>query len=140
MTNILKKIGVNARLNLLELGAYYGILLSRENKWELEGEGWTADNGDPDAFLHQRFSSKSWLNFFNYKNPELDQLLDDARQTMDHKKRIEMYNEAQSIIIDKECARIELFNANSIWASRANLKNFHPDQKSIEPLNKVWFD
>lgn len=135
-----KKIGVNAKLNLLELGAYYGTLLSGKNTWEIEGEGWTADNGDPDAFLHQRFSSKSWLNFFNYKNPELDELLDVARHTMDPKERAAMYNKAQSIIIDKDCARIELFNANSIWASRANLKNFHPDQKSIEPLNKVWFE
>jgi len=135
-----KKIGVKVKLNLLELGAYYGILLSGKNEWEIEGEGWTADNGDPDAFLHQRFSSTSWLNFFNYENPKLDQLLEDARKNMDRKKRIDIYNQAQGIIVDEDCARIELFNAKSIWASRANLKNFHPDQKSIESLNKVWFD
>lgn len=135
-----KKIGVNVRMNLLELGAYYNVLLSGQNEWDIEGEGWTADNGDPDAFLHQRFSSKSWLNFFNYKNDELDRLLDQARQIMDQRERIEIYGRTQSMIVDDDCARIELFNAKALWASVANLKNFHPDQKSIEPLNKVWLE
>lgn len=132
------KIGIKVKLNMLELGAYYGTLLSGKNEWVVEGEGWTADNGDPDAFLHQRFFSGSWLNFFNYKNPKVDRLLGDARKEMDHKKRIEIYNQAQTLITDEDCARIELFNAKSVWASRANLKNFRPNLRSIEIFEKVW--
>ena len=122
------------------MGAYYGVLLSGKNEWEISEGGWNADNGDPDAFLQQRFHSKSWLNYFNYKNPKVDELVMEARQFTDQKKRTPIYEQVQRIIVDEDCAEIAVCDLKLIWASRKELNNFKPKLKTYERLDKVWLD
>jgi peptide/nickel transport system substrate-binding protein len=134
------KIGVRIKIRILEMGAYYGVLLSGKNEWEISEGGWNADNGDPDAFLQQRFHSKSWLNYFNYKNPKVDELVMEARQFTDQKKRTPIYEQVQRIIVDEDCAEIAVCDLQLIWASRKELNNFNPKLKTYERLDKVWLD
>jgi len=61
--------------------------------------GWYADYPDPDSFLYSLFHSQSQTNYFHYRNPEVDQLLDDARRETDDLQRVKLYREAEQRIL-----------------------------------------
>lgn len=57
---------------------------------------------DPDNFLWQAYHSSQagfWAAASHYKNPEFDKVLEDARATADHAKRVELYYKAQEILV-----------------------------------------
>ena len=56
---------------------------------------WYADYPDPDNFLYPLFHSQSQTNYFHYRNPTVDQLLDDARRETDDLRRVKLYREAE---------------------------------------------
>lgn len=59
--------------------------------------------GDADYFLTQLFHSKNKGASGNrsfYDNPEVDRLLDEARQEIDEAKRLELYEEVQKVLIE----------------------------------------
>jgi peptide/nickel transport system substrate-binding protein len=55
---------------------------------------------DPDGFLWARFFSENPYAV-GYKNERMDELLPEARSTIDVAKRHELYNEAQRILLDE---------------------------------------
>lgn len=97
----LQKIGVTAKIRNTEMGS----LLSEIRSGKYPGMftvGWTGDNGDPDNFLDELFASSKIPvgNTARYKNPEVDKLLTQAQRISDHDKRVELYKQAQKIIMD----------------------------------------
>jgi len=58
---------------------------------------------DPDNFLWQSYHSSqagSWANASQFKNDEIDKLLEDGRSTVDPDARKKIYDEAQTKIVD----------------------------------------
>jgi peptide/nickel transport system substrate-binding protein len=67
------------------------------------------DYPDPDNFLYQTYHSSSagtWMGADQYKNEQLDQLLDEARATIDEAARADLYTQIQQQIVDEA---VELF-------------------------------
>lgn len=62
--------------------------------------GWCADYADPENFADILFHSGSAQNNGSYSNPALDTLLEQARVEQDVTKRIQMYQQAEQIIVD----------------------------------------
>jgi oligopeptide transport system substrate-binding protein len=62
--------------------------------------GWCADYADPENFADVLFHSDSMQNEGHYSNPELDALLERARVEPDVTKRIEMYQQAEQMIVE----------------------------------------
>ena len=67
---------------------------------QIIGGGWCADYPDPENFADVLFHSGSAQNSGGYSNPELDKLLEQARVEQDVTKRIEMYQQAEQIIVN----------------------------------------
>jgi oligopeptide transport system substrate-binding protein len=61
---------------------------------------WYADYPDPDNFLYPLFHSQSPTNYFRYRNPTVDKLLDDARRETDDLRRVGLYRQAEQIILN----------------------------------------
>lgn len=57
---------------------------------------------DPDAEMFRRFHSSEmdWNNFYHYDNPEVDELLEKAREEQDQGKRKDMYFDIQEILYE----------------------------------------
>jgi peptide/nickel transport system substrate-binding protein len=58
---------------------------------------------DPDNFLWQANHSSQagfWAAASHYKNPEFDDILEQARATADHDERVQLYHRAQEILVD----------------------------------------
>jgi ABC-type transport system substrate-binding protein len=67
---------------------------------QLFDNGWCADYPDPENFADALFHTGASQNDSKYSNPEVDALLDAARTERDVAKRMQMYQEAEQIIVD----------------------------------------
>ena len=64
--------------------------------------------------------------------PELDALLEEGRRTMDQKKRKEIYDRVQIMILEN-VPHLWLFSAETIDFTQASVKGFkqHPDDAAL---------
>jgi len=65
--------------------------------------GWTSGvETDIYQMLHGDQRSNNGDNFVNYENPRLDKLIEQARATVDEKKRMPLWQQAEAIIYDDQ--------------------------------------
>jgi oligopeptide transport system substrate-binding protein len=77
--------------------------------------GWGADYPDPDNFM-KLFTSDSGNNNGRWKNPEYDQLLEQAARETDVSKRSELYDQAQKLLTETDAAIVPLY-----WLAEATM-------------------
>lgn len=61
--------------------------------------GWIVDYPDPQNLLDILFHSRSGDNHSAYSNPEVDRLLEEARIEPEREKRLELYRQAEALIV-----------------------------------------
>jgi len=74
---------------------------------------WYADYPDPDNFLYVLCHSKSKTNRMGYHNPEVDDLLEQARREWDYMKRVELYRRVEKMVMSDApiiCQHVNSFN------------------------------
>ncbi|MBK9712628.1 MAG: peptide ABC transporter substrate-binding protein [Kouleothrix sp.] len=65
------------------------------------GGGWCADYPDPQDWLSIFWESSSqFAKNIGYKNPEVDKLIHEADVTVDQAKRLDLYQQAQRLVVD----------------------------------------
>ena len=92
-------LGVDITVENLEPNYFYDKIIAGQHG-QIFGGGWCADYPDPENFADVLFHTSSAQNTGGYSNPELDTLLERARVEQDVTKRIEMYQQAEQIIVD----------------------------------------
>ena len=93
-----QELGVEVEIQQVEWATYLQDL--NQNKFQAYGgSGWQADYPDPQDFLDILFHTDSALNHGNYSNPELDAILEQARTEPDIERRVELYHEAENLIV-----------------------------------------
>ena len=70
------------------------------NRLQAFSLAWQADYPDPHTFVDVLFRTGSSINNTNYSNPEVDALLEEANVEADPVRRIELYQEAEEIIVE----------------------------------------
>ena len=105
-----KNLGVEIIVENLEPDYYLDEVYSG-NHGQIFSSGWCADYPDPENFADVLFHTGSEQNLGNYSNPELDALLEAARVEPDVEKRIQMYQQAEQMIVDDAPA---LFTTHSL--------------------------
>jgi oligopeptide transport system substrate-binding protein len=96
-------LGVTIRVENLDPNKYYDELHDG-NHGQLFSTGWCADYPDPENFADALFHSEAQQNLGHYANPEVDALLEAARVERDVAKRIQMYQQAEQMIVDDAAA------------------------------------
>lgn len=96
----LKKAGIIMDLNFLEWNTF--IKQTDEGSFDSLTMRWGNGSVDPDPkqVWHSSSAEKGGSNFINYKNPEVDKLIDEGRMTLDKPKRIVMLKKAYEKIAD----------------------------------------
>jgi oligopeptide transport system substrate-binding protein len=92
-------LGVEITVENLEPNYFYDKIIAGQHG-QIFGGGWCADYPDPENFADVLFHTGSTQNTGDYSNPELDALLERARMEQDVSKRIQMYQQAEQIIVD----------------------------------------
>jgi peptide/nickel transport system substrate-binding protein len=80
---------------------------------------------DPDGNIHQFLTCKAALNDSKYCNPDLDKLLNEARQSPDEAVRKQKYNAAMAIIQD-DLPMTWIGHQSWIWALNKKVTGFKP--------------
>ncbi len=86
--------------------------------------GWSG-RVDPDGNIHPFMTCKGGINDSKYCNPEVDKLLDGARQSNDLAERKKMYAAAMAIL-DRDRPIIYLYHPKWIWALSNKLQGYKP--------------
>jgi len=95
-----QNLGVDVAIQQTEWATYLWDL--RAHRYQMFGltAGWIADYPDPQDFLDILFHSESRNNDSVYSNPEVDRLLEQARGEQDSEKRMELYQQAEEMILE----------------------------------------
>jgi peptide/nickel transport system substrate-binding protein len=103
-----------------------------------------ADNftlaSDPDSYLYLEYHSKSSGNVGNYRDPEVDRLLDAQRREIDPAKRLALVHQVSTLIAQKAWI---LTTGDPIYVSLAwpYVKGFrHNNINQYLPLKNIWLD
>jgi oligopeptide transport system substrate-binding protein len=134
----LAAIGIQLEFQQFDDWRTYELALQRGDV-QLFTYTWYADYPDPDNFLYPLFHSQSPTNYFRYRNPTVDRLLDDARRDTDDLRRVDLYRQAEQIILnDAPVVTLLHYTYETV---------FQPYVQGVEvsalgdpyiPLRKVW--
>lgn len=92
-----------------------------------------------DGQLYPFFTAEGSWNEYAYNNPELDEVLNNARAALDIEERKRLYQEAQRILTNEGPALVTLF-ANYIAAAQSSVKGFQVHPMSWLDVRHVYFE
>lgn len=98
----LKKIGIDVKIRVLEWSSFITHFIDKRN-FEAVILAWTITQ-DPDIYdvWHSSKTGPKELNFINFKNAEVDRLIEEGRRTFDREKRKKCYYRIQEILAEEQ--------------------------------------
>src|SRR6201994_951828 len=140
VTDQLKKIYINAELDILDTPRWYARLAKKDYTIGLNVTGISVD--DPDGNLVENYSCNSERNYTQYCNAEVDKLLTAQSRELGRDKRIKMIWEIERLLAE-DAARPSI-----VWGSAGNcwqpyVKGYHPhdnSQYNNTRFEDVWLD
>jgi peptide/nickel transport system substrate-binding protein len=132
----LGEIGLQVELVLYNDWQTYRQNVLVGGKGGLFRDAWLGYTRHPDNFLYPLFHSQSAHNFFKYKNPEVDSLLEQARRTPDEPTQRALYRRIQEIIL-QDVPAVFISHPKAVYAIRDRVKNFRVDPLAIPWLHEV---
>ncbi|HUF54575.1 MAG TPA: peptide ABC transporter substrate-binding protein [Dehalococcoidia bacterium] len=107
-----------------------------EGNFQMFSLGWIADYPDPQNFLEIKLHSESSNNEALYSNPEVDALLDQAAEEQDDEARLELYRQAEELIV-QDMPWIPLYHAKSSYLVKPWVEGFEVPPFVIPNLRYV---
>lgn len=101
--------------------------------------GWVADYADPQNFLDNLFRTGYTYNVSKYSNEEVDSLLSMAAIEQDKQKRLNIYREAEQIILLDAPILPLWFDTNYILI-KPFVRNFELNPVGIPTLNEAYIE
>ncbi|MBB6453529.1 peptide/nickel transport system substrate-binding protein [Salirhabdus euzebyi] len=134
--NDLAQVGITANIVREEWAPYLEKTANGEQ--ELFMLGWSGTNGDPDYFLGSLLHGDSigGGNRSFYSNDQVNELLDQAKVSIDQEERAELYKEAQRLILE-DSPMVTLVHSTPVLAARNTVKNYVPHPSTSESLAEV---
>jgi peptide/nickel transport system substrate-binding protein len=142
----LAAVGIDITMEVMAWGAYLKFLTAQDparpetwvDMWKLS---WTVHTGDADHLLFPVFHSANWApvgpNRHFFKHPRVDELLALGRSTLDMEARLEIYEEAMTILMDEHAVILGYFAADS-EGTRANVRGVVFRPSWLHVLTRAW--
>lgn len=92
--NLNVDIDLNSQESKVEIASY------NAKNYQMAYHGWGADYPDPQDWFHTLFGCTGGNNKYNYCNQTVDQVVARADTGTDLGERVQLYNQAQQIIVD----------------------------------------
>ncbi len=118
----LSEVGINAELNAVATSVYRDLTNNNETSLVLGSWGGTMVNSTFDANIHTIDAEAGFgrANAGMYSNPELDKLIDQARQTFDREEQERTYQELQRLAME-DVAVVPLYFESIIVGASSDL-------------------
>jgi ABC-type transport system substrate-binding protein len=120
LASMIKEGGFNVELTMLEGGAFTTARLS--GAYDLHYLGSRAITGEPQRYLEERVVSDLYKS--GWVNKECFDLIKEAEKTIDLKKKERLYIRIQEIMTNELAPQIFLWQLDSYFAYKSNVKNF----------------
>jgi len=119
----LREVGIVLDIRTFEFATFYSDV--QKGAFQLFSLRWVGGNEDPDIFEHV-FSSNSFPpkrgNRGYYSNPRVDELIDDARRTVDRERRKRDYGEIQRLVAE-DLPYVNLWYFDNVLVHSARVRN-----------------
>ncbi len=112
-------LGINITLEPMETKAFQQLVNAEKFTWAWFG--WGADYPDPDNWLPELFGTDAGNNHTTYSNAQFDGLASKAKTELDNAKRLQMWAEAQKMVID-DAPIVTMFYRERIWLMKPYVK------------------
>ncbi|MBC7252063.1 MAG: peptide ABC transporter substrate-binding protein, partial [Anaerolineae bacterium] len=110
-----------------------------EQRYQMFSLGWVADYPDPENFLDILFHGESEYNHTGYDNPEVNALLEEARVEADPERRMELYQQAEEIIVE-DAVWIPLYHGVDYVLVKPNIKNFSVTPQGLFSYERAYLE
>ncbi len=137
-----ENLGVTIKLVKNKMSQHLPIFESgKADFWRI---AWVADYPEPENFIYLFLSQhiNEGGGFFNsgkYSNPEYDALYKKAVGTVDKDERMDLYVQADQILID-DAVIMPLYYDNYIRLTQRKVQNFPQNEMEYRDLTRVFFD
>ncbi len=121
----LREIGIEVTIQGRDVNEHFRALMAGEH--DLGLAGWNSDNNDPDNFLYSLLDqdniSDAGNNLSRFRSEPLHGLLIAGQREMDREKRLDLYRQAQGIILE-QAPVVPLAHTKIRTAHARNLQGF----------------
>jgi oligopeptide transport system substrate-binding protein len=111
----------------------------KQEKDEMFVLGWVADYPDPHDFLDILFYTGSEKNTFEYSNPTLDALLDQAAIEQDEADRLAMYQQAEQLVVD-DAPCLPIWHDTNYILAKPYVKSYELSPLGVPDLSQVYIE
>lgn len=132
-----ENLGAEVEIELVEEETFFNEL--REGVLQAFEVGWIADYADAENFLDLLFHSESVENHAGYSNPDVDQLLEEARVEPDAERRLALYQDAEHAIV-QDAPWLPLWFSCSYYLVKPYVKGFSPAAMVVPVYGDVWIE
>jgi oligopeptide transport system substrate-binding protein len=101
--------------------------------------GWIMDYPDPEDIIDLLFHSTSRQNNTHYKNAEFDTLVESARTEQDTTRRLQLYQQAETILL-QDMPWIPLYFGRDHFVVKPKVKGFEPLPIVVPMLRYLTID
>ena len=137
----LERLGLRVELLRAENWKHYKTTVLGKRPGAMYRHTWFADFPDPDNFLFPLFHSKSTNNYANYSNPAVDHLLEQARSEGDYLKRIQLYRQAEALIMaDAPGVNLMYYTFEYLFQPYVQGIELNALGERYIPMKKIWLD
>jgi ABC-type transport system substrate-binding protein len=103
-------------------------------------EGWCADYPDPENFLDLLFHSESSHNRAYYNDPEFDELIEAARTERDIELRLELYGQAEQLLLDSAPVLILSHSSPSYGVWKTYVHGYVSSPIGVPMKHLMWIE
>jgi peptide/nickel transport system substrate-binding protein/oligopeptide transport system substrate-binding protein len=137
----LERLGIRVELFTAENWKQYRAAVVGKRPGALYRYAWNADFPDPDNFLFPLFHSQGPENHAHYNNPKVDRLLEQARSEGDYLKRIELYRQAEAMIMeDAPVVNLVYYTFTALFQPYVQGIELNALGEPYIPMKKIWLD
>lgn len=124
----LKEIGITVHMEEMEMAAMKSKLANAD--FEAVVYNWANDSAGPDNNVRPLLRTGSSSNRTHFSDPYIDELMDTALKETDSDKRLEMYKEIQTYVLDV-CPLVPCFYETISVGVNKDLQSFTPDTSGL---------
>ena len=127
----LSEIGITAKIKVVDAGQIYTTY--GQQAYQLGFAAWASDIPDPDEQLTFMLDPEAGGNAYytGYDNPEVTDLVNEGRATLDSDKRAEIYAQVQQIV-SQDLPQLPISNQGNAYLWSEDVQNF-----AVNPMGTI---
>jgi oligopeptide transport system substrate-binding protein len=116
----LQELGIKSDLDPRETKTYFSQMHAGQGQFFRSG--WIADYNSYDNFMWPLFGQGSGDNHTQYKSPQFEDLINQARKTTDVTKRNQIYNQAEQLVLNTDTVVVPLnwYSGTIAWSNQVH--------------------